>query len=113
MSFASLPHVECILIDRIILQYPQRMDELCSRTRLDNHAFPLRSCSILSGWMSFAAMILREPSSSYRFDLQYPQRMDELCSTITDNFVPLMIRLQYPQRMDELCSLSLFDCESQ
>ncbi len=58
-------------------------------------------------------MILREPSSSYRFDLQYPQRMDELCSTITDNFVPLMIRLQYPQRMDELCSLSLFDCESQ
>ena len=38
------------------------------------------SCSILSGWMSFAAKKVFNIANNAVF-LQYPQRMDELCST--------------------------------
>src|SRR5581483_3876014 len=61
------------------------------------------TCSILSGWMSFAAeqkAAIRRKSRN----LQYPQRMDELCSRRASCQPDVEQRLQYPQRMDELCS---------
>src|SRR5579885_562132 len=62
------------------LQYPQRMDGLCSRT------VNLQPCSRISR-------------------LQYPQRMDGLCSSPAGVAAQRTHPpLQYPQRMDGLCS---------
>ncbi len=80
MSFAAATKSETGQTGNVVLQYPQRMDELCSASRA-------RSVSRQSG------------------GLQYPQRMDELCSIIDYlQLVRARIDLQYPQRMDELCS---------
>ncbi len=51
----------------LILQYPQRMDELCSRIEI--------------------IQIIRDISL-----LQYPQRMDELCSAA----LPVLCQTAYP-----------------
>ncbi len=89
------------------LQYPQRMDGLCSQTL--------------------------SPYFPYNFLLQYPQRMDGLCSSTACNCLmvssPLAVssadgralqlillerpfvmdrHLQYPQRMDGLCSHDIY-----
>src|SRR5579885_1495719 len=88
----------------LILQYPQRMDGLCSNapryfsrrersdlavSSADGRALQLccsphgrcrvSPCSILSGWTGFAAVKTDEKSKRLR-SLQYPQRMYGLCS---------------------------------
>src|SRR5579885_1743673 len=75
--------------------------------------FSSRTCSILSGWMSFAAANGGALQQNFAA-LQYPQRMDELFSNA--NLKSLSDRqaiLQYPQRMDELCSVNHLQSDRQ
>src|SRR5579885_2649381 len=113
----------------VALQYPQRMDGLCSvildlgRKALsvlavssaDGRALqqgagrrareaPEKPCSILSGWTGFAASRPPKPPPKPPH-LQYPQRMDGLCSMVMGQInYRVTQHLQYPQRMDGLCS---------
>ncbi len=78
-GFAAQRNFEAYGFDVPALQYPQRMDGLCSARCAAGHNDDCDACSILSGWTGFAAQACK-PNAATIGRLQYPQRMDGLCS---------------------------------
>src|SRR5579885_1459847 len=86
------------------LQYPQRMDELCSHQVMEHTGAIQATCSILSGWMSFAACAWQSHQYTPKPTCSILSGWMSFAAKCGGTNGIINTALQYPQRMDELCS---------